>query len=363
MVLNPKARTMQHGTMEAVEESLAPWAIQESAFPTRRSDADKLLFLINYAVLAPSSHNAQPWRFHLCDRSLKLYADPTRALPVSDPLGREQIISCGAALFNIRIALHRFGFTGEIATLPDADDPDLLARIRLGDQTERSQNEHRLFDAIPKRHTVRFPFENRSLPDSLLADLEMAARLEDASLCILDNRDARQIIASLVAEGDRRQYEDLDYRKELAGWVHPNRSQRRDGLPGFAFGVGGLLSYVGPLAIRVFNNGESRGQNDYQVVEGSPHLAILTTPADTKADWLAAGQALQRVLLRATADGVSASFLNQPVQAPSLRMRLRNIVGEQPQILLRFGYGPPVKPTPRRAVSDVLETYLVDQWY
>jgi nitroreductase len=354
---------MHYGATETVEEALAPWAIEVSAFPTKRSDADKLLFLINYAVLAPSSHNAQPWRFRLCDRSLKLYADPARALPVADPMRREQIISCSAALFNIRVALHRFGFCGEIETLPDVNEPDLLAHIRLGDRTERSQEYYRLFDAIPKRHTVRFPFEDRLLPETLITDLETAARLEGASL-ILDSKYARQEIASLVAEGDRRQYEDLCYRKELASWVHTKRSQRRDGLPGYAFGAGRLLSYVGPLATWVFNNGESRGQHDRQVVEGSPHLAILTTPADSGDNWIAAGQALERVLLCATANEVSASFLNQPIQVPELRVRLRNIIGlGHPQILLRLGFGQSVKPTPRRAVSDVLETYLVDQWY
>jgi len=355
---------MQNGAVDTLGDALAPWAIKAAEFPSNRSEADKLLFLINYAVLAPSSHNAQPWRFRLIDRSLELYADPTRALPVADPDGREQIMSCGAALFNLRMALQHFEFNGEITTLPDANDPDFLARIRLGERSDPTPELDRLFEAIPKRHTCRFPFETCSLPGSLLADLETAARVEGASLSVVDSKAARQVIASLVAEGDRRQYEDLAYRRELAAWVRPNRSQRRDGLPGYAFGVGGLLSYVGPLAIRIFNQGESRGQQDRQVVEGSPLLAVLATPADTPADWLAAGQALQQVLLRATAEGVSASFLNQPLQLPDLRKRLRAIAGHgEPQLLLRLGYGPPVMPTPRRAVNDVLETYFVDQWY
>jgi nitroreductase len=355
---------MQQRTVATSEEALATWAIDAAAFPGNRSEADRLLFLINYAVLAPSSHNAQPWRFRLCNRSLEICADPARALPIADPAGREQIMSCGAAVFNLRIALRHFGFSGDITTLPDANEPDLLARIQLGPHFNPTPAEAQLFEAIPRRHTNRFPFEARLPSIGLLTDLREAAALEGARLKIVEGEAARQMIASLVAAGDRRQYEDLDFRKELATWIHPNRSQRRDGLPGYAFGIGGLLSYVGPLAIRVFNHGEARGQHDRQVVEGSPVLAILTTPADTPADWLAAGQALQRVLLRATADGVSASFLNQPIQVPDLRVRLRNIIGDgPPQMLIRLGYGPPVKPTPRRAVGDVLETYFVDQWY
>jgi hypothetical protein len=355
---------MQCSTVAASEDRLSPWAVSAESFPSHRSAADKLLFIMNYAVLAPSSHNTQPWRFRLCNGALELHADPTRTLPVADPEGREQVMSCGAALFNVRIALRYFGYDAEIVVLPEADEPNLLARIRLGPRCCPTAEDDRLFEAIPNRHTNRFPFEVRPLPATLIAALRMAARQECAALEFIDSLEKRNAIAALVDEGNRRQYEDLGFRRELAAWVHPNRSQRRDGLPGYAFGMGGLLSYVGPIAIRVLNDGESRGQHDRRIVEGSPLLVVLTTPSDTRADWLSAGQALQRVLLRAAVDGVSASFLNQPIQLPDLRLRLRDVSGGgHPQMLIRLGYGPAVKPTPRRPVSDVLEQYFVDQWY
>jgi hypothetical protein len=85
-------------------------------------------------------------------------------------------------------------------------------------------------------------------------------------------------------------------------------------------------------------------------------LALVGTRRDTPGDWLAAGEAVAHVLLRAQVDGVSASFLNQPIEVPELRSRLERILGRDgfPQLLLRLGFAPPVAATPRRPVSDVL---------
>lgn len=62
------------------------------------------------------------------------------------------------------------------------------------------------------------------------------------------------------------------------------------------------------------------------------------------------------MLLLATAERLSASFLNQPIEVPALRPELARTLGVagQPQLLLGLGYGADVPPTPRRAVEDVL---------
>ncbi len=48
---------------------------------------------------------------------------------------------------------------------------------------------------------------------------------------------------------------------------------------------------------------------------------MLFTDRDDPADWLRAGQALQRALLTATSLGVSASFLTQPLELADLAFR------------------------------------------
>jgi hypothetical protein len=126
---------------------------------------------------------------------------------------------------------------------------------------------------------------------------------------------------------------------------------------GYGFGFGDMASHVGPLMIRSFDLGRRQADKDRALAEGSPLLAVLVTAADDPPAWLATGQALQRVLLRARAAGVWSSYLNQPVEVPQLRPRLAGEIdrpGEWPQLVVRFGYGPPVPPEPRRPVDDVL---------
>jgi hypothetical protein len=109
--------------------------------------------------------------------------------------------------------------------------------------------------------------------------------------------------------------------------------------------------------MRTFDLGGGQAARDRELAEHSPALAILTTNADNPADWLAAGEALSRLLLTAQAAGVSASFLNQPVEVEAVRSQLRELVegGGLPQLVLRLGYATrPGRPTPRRQLDEVL---------
>jgi hypothetical protein len=66
--------------------------------------------------------------------------------------------------------------------------------------------------------------------------------------------------------------------------------------------------------------------------------------------------ALSDVLLRAQVEDVSASFLNQAVEVPQTREGLEGLLSEngRAQLLLRFGFGKEIKPTPRRTVQHCL---------
>ena len=333
-----------------------PWDVTEDQFPATGSAAEQLGFLVHYAVLAASGHNTQPWLFGVSGNSLELFADRTRALPVVDPVDRALVISCGAALFHLRIALRHFGYAGTIETFPDPKQPDLLARVSFGQKRPPENEEQLLFASIRKRRTNRMAFETREVPHTLLSSLDADARQEGALLFIIEGDESRNALADLIAEGDRTQAGDPRFRRELAAWLHPNRSRSRDGMPGYAFGFGDLFSYLGPLVIRTFDWGQGKAAKDRQLAAGSPVLVILATVEDSPPNWLAAGQALARVLLHARAENVWASFLNQPIEVATLRPKVKSLIQEAgvPQLVLRMGYGQEIKPTPRRSVREVL---------
>jgi hypothetical protein len=276
---------------------------------------------------------------------------------VVDPEDRELTISCGAAVFHLRIALGHFGYAGAVE-FPQ-DDSGLLARIRVGARREASEQENSMFRAINQRRTNRLPFTDTPVPESLLAEFRGAVREEGTWLRVIEGEGQRNKVADLIAQGDQVQMADQNFRRELASWMHSSRSNSRDGLPGYAFGYSQSMDFLTPvvsLIVRTFDMGQGQAAKDRQLATGSPVLAVLGTDQDTKSHWLAAGQALARVLLLARSQGVWASFLNQPIEVPQLRAQLKEALELEgsPQLLLRMGYGQEVSPTPRRPVREVL---------
>lgn len=307
-------------------------------------------WMIGRAVLAPSSHNTQPWFFRLSESAIDLCADRTRALPANDPEDRELTISCGCALMNLRIAAASRGLGAEVRLLPKPEEPDFLARLSLSEQANAPDEDAQLAEFIEVRRTYRKRFAPREVGASTLDLLIDAAKHEGASLVPLLSDETRRQAASLVTEGDAVQWANASWRRELAAWMHPRR--RGDGLA-----IPALAVPVAQLVVRTFDMGGGVGAKDGQLAEASPLLAVLCTASDRPRDWLLAGQALQRVLLVGCRQGLQASFLNQPIQVPSLRPRLQNLAGGGvPQILLRMGHPLEEIPrAPRRPLEDVLE--------
>lgn len=332
-----------------------PWEVSESDFPASSTAVEQLRFLLNYAVLAPSRHNIQPWLFNIVDNSVELYADRLRSLPVTDPDDRELTISCGAALTNLIIAIRYFGYAPAIEICSHPQKPQLLARISLEKGAQATPEEQRLFRAIPLRRTSRQPFERRRLPVLLLSDFEEMARQEGVRLQFVQEEEDRYALASLIATGDRLLWANEQFRQEIAAWTRPVESQARDGVPAYALGRGDMVSYLGPLKIRTFMD-QGKREHDHHASSYSPVFAILWTFADTWFDWLAAGQALEKVLLRAAAEKVWASFFSQPAEVPALRREMCTLFGQSdfPQLVLELGYGSQALPAPRRSVSEVL---------
>ncbi len=313
--------------------------------------AAALQAMIQAATLAPSSHNTQPWLFRLKESSVELLADRTRALPVNDPDDRELTVSCGCALYNLRVAAAAAGWQTTIEPFPDPADADLLAQVRF-QPTADTPTEAALNDAMAARRTYRERFADTPIDPIALQALIDAAQAEGATLSLLDTEDRRAAAAALVADGDALQWANPSWRRELAAWMHPRR--RGDGLL-----LPALAIPVAQLVVRTFDMGHGVAAKDRQLADESPLLAVLSTAGDAPGDWLAAGQALQHVLLEGVHRGLQASYLNQPIQVAALRPKLQQLTGRpgDAQLLLRLGS--PTKALPaaaRRPVSDVIVT-------
>jgi nitroreductase len=332
------------------------WDVDESQFPDHGSIADKWRFLLQYAVLAPSTRNTQPWAFRLRDDILELRADRNREIAAVDTRGRELIMSCGAALFTLRVALERFDCAARISLFPSFDDADCLARLEMLPDKGVPRELRQLFPSIQSRHTQRMPFDGRPLPDELVRQLKQDALAEDVELHIVAEDADKKAIAKLVAEGDMQQARSGTFRMQMASLFRSNLSKRLDGMPGYSHGLGWLRSLLMPGLIKRGGWGEDIASDDFMAVVYAPCLVVLATKKDSPRAWLASGQALARILLRACNSGVAASFLGQAIEVVELRARLRQLLpgNPQPQLMLRMGYGAEAQATPRRRVRDVL---------
>jgi len=296
-------------------------------------------------------HNTQPWRFRVvfATCTIELRADPERTLLVTDPSGRAVHIACGAALLNLRLAAAVAGREPVVQLLADPDQPLLLATVRLAGPHRAQPDERELHAAITRRHTNRGPFSGRPVPPGVLAELADAARVEGGILHVLD-RDETARVLYLVRDAERDRLADPAYRAELARWAGGPRD--REGIPDSALGP---RSPDRPAPVREFTPGRT-GPAGYAWFEENPQLAVLSTHFGGRAHWLQAGQALQRVLLTATGRGIAASPLTQPLEtSDAWLVRDPRSEHEEPQMILRLGYGLPVPPTPRRPVKDVLD--------
>lgn len=326
--------------------------------PTTAISDETVTHLVGDAVAAPSMHNAQPWRFryHRRDHSIDLYADLLRAMPAADPKGRALRIGCGAALLNLRVAAWHAGLRPDVSVAGSAegDGPVATVRLRTAAPREVDQGLAGLYEMIKERHTSRYPYAEEPLPEGLRQQLTEQAVKEGATLSF----PAGWHLSLILDVVDEAEYEsehtgDPDEQK----WVRTGTAEAdtaKDGITEYSFGA---RRREGRAPVRDFARGHAVTDRGAAAFERMPQLAIVSTSEDAPRSWLAAGQAMERVLLLATREGIASSFATQALERPYLRWLLRDpALGAGPvQMILRLGYGPMGPQTPRRSVRDVLE--------
>ena len=321
--------------------------------------AERAGYLIELAARAPSVHNTQPWRFTVTGQAIELYADASRQL-MEDLTGREMIISCGAALFGLRLAIRSLGYQPEVDLFPEPSQRHLLARVRAGRPAPMTSDERAMLRAAPHRHTHRGAFEPGPLPGDLLERLRDDAAAEGATLTVIDGGPAYERLTAILAAWS--QWRDLyptspaeiRTRAETLRWTHPagQRGQGRGAAPCLP----GRDRRVRPgiLPERDFDLGRGWG---FSPSGGppAPVTAILVADGEDEQSWLRAGEALQRLLLRA-AEPVGLRRPGDPAAAirvsPGADPRQPDADG-LPQLPPELGVAQTSHPTARRPASEV----------
>lgn len=340
-------------TTSPSSSAAAPIAHEEAAraarVPLRATPRDREL--VRCATLAANSHNTQPWSFTTAANKITIAPDFARRCPAVDPDDHHLFVSLGCAAENLAVGASGIGLRANPVVIGDNIAIDLETA-----PPARSA----LIDAITVRQSTRAKFDGRPVAPDTLRLLESACREPGVSAIILTDRAKISNVVDYVLQGNSAQMRDKAFIDELLSWIRFSDADAvatMDGLFSRASANPALPAWIARPLLRFFFTEGSENAKYREQIESSAGIAVLVTDADDKAHWIAAGRACQRFGLQATALGLKYAFINQPVEVAALRPQFASFLGigaRRPDIVMRFGAGPELPMSLRRAPEQVM---------
>lgn len=324
------------------------WSVGADGFPEAGSRAQQAEYLLRYAILAPSSHNTQPWRFHVEDDRIDVYADWSRWLRVADADQRELLLSVGCALENLVVAAEHHGLTTAVEYVGNPVNAALVARVRLREAAADASPDRpsELFDALTRRRTNHREYDGRPLPDGLRASLQALAVEPGISIHFTDDARIRRQVDALTLRADALQGADPEWREELSQWLGAG-----------VFGTSWLMSKLAQFAVSHLDLSGSIAKKDHELLQSAPLLGLVAVTDVDRESRVRAGQVFERLFLAVTHAGAALQPMNQILQVAEVRDEFECLLPRDwgtPQITFRLGYAPAEAHTPRLPLEEVL---------
>jgi len=282
---------------------------------------------------APSVHNSRPWRLRVDGPLVELRQTPVSGLDEHDPHGRDQRMSCGAALANLLLAVRHLGLLPIVRREIEPGAARLVATVeaeRLGDALPEEQ---RRYSAIARRRTHRGAFAPEAVPATTLEQVRSAGELEPHESRWISGAEDAAVLGRALAYAARVMRDDLDYQRELSTWLVDEGVPV--GIPKESLGQRGL-SAVG-LA-----TGRTRLPDEEVLAARAEResVLVLCSSGDDPLDHVRIGEAAEAVWLEAVARELAASVMTQPLRLAEVRDRLSSDLGLDavPHLLMRLGH-------------------------
>lgn len=315
------------------------------AWSTARTNASPAdIGIATYSAPAERRSGELPWRVVRNDQTLELYIVRLREEDLGDAANASVLMGCGGALENMRLAMNHTGFAAQVKTFPNSSHDILVATLCAGESRTAGHEEEALFTTIADRglgRTNGYSTRPNAIP-AQVALLNHAARSRGCWIEAIADDCRRAMVADLVAHAAALSEAARGGRHLFSMFsvdtVSPLQLGDNDPL-GLEYLFGALGGWVSPTAQLAL---PARVWNGAAVME-APLIIVLGSREDSPQSWLDAGAALQRVLLHATAQHMSATFLVEPLRHPLVRDQLRDLLFAegQPHALLRFDFADP----------------------
>jgi len=342
----------------------AAWDI-ESLASANPSKEDLFLNLAGWAILAPNTHNVQPWRFilDLPKNIIHICLDPQGILPASDSKARQAHISIGCAAENLLKAAESYGLKYH-AEYPCEQYPLATVRIYFDEPEKILQQNLRFFNAMKARAMNRGKFDlTKPIPPDIIEKIEKylsELHLALDAVCVVSTRFQ---IAELQYSADRAVIARANFRKELAQFILPNNTDAARGMPGKTFGLSDEMAAYVHEALKkegVFDADLAVGfaASSRDGIRNAPCLLVISVPHDTPSWWIKAGRALEYIALLLTMHGFSTSVYAGLIEVEMFNASLKKILGrpERPTVLLRIGRASGQMPhSPRISIKKIAE--------
>jgi hypothetical protein len=318
-------------------------------------DSEVIRDAVELACRAPSLHNSQPWRWVADGDVLHLFADPSRIGHYTDSTGREVILSCGAVLDHLRVAMAAAGWQAIIEKYPNPNDDEHLSSIEFRRMEFVSGAQRALAEAIRRRRTDRLPYAAPSDWEVFAAALRSVIDNSGADLDVIDD-DTRPALADATRMTEQLRQRDSSYQAELEWWT--GYCDGQEGIPRSA-----LVSESEAQCVDVARDFPTSGDSSRRAELDRDHskILVLSTYDDSRGNVLRCGQVLSTVLLECTVAQLATCTLTHLIEIDASRQVVRRQIARiaEPQVLIRVGQAPPNEPppppTPRRPLADVLE--------
>ncbi len=306
-------------------------------------------------MLAPSSHNSQPWKFAVAGNVISVAPEFGRALPQSDANHRQLYVSIGAAAENIVAAAEYYGYavTAEVAE----EDGGMAVRVRCDgrplDPAARA-GDHAALHAS-RRKTNRNPYESR-MPDADFLAWATSLAGNGLQVHVVSAEPQKADIAGVVSDALLDAMDDTGFRRELSAYIRNNTTSQPLGMTMIGFGMPTPPSYLAPLIVRFVNVNRPSRKKD--LADLTPAFIVLATEEDGPRQWIAAGRVFERMALEATKRGMATAPLAAGIQIGQHYRRLQTLLATaaRPQVFFRIGYaveGKEPPHSPRLTASEV----------